>query len=102
MHDPSSHWTAFEYNFGELQWRQFTRCLSRLKVCKLGRSAGSLAGPGGFLDQQCTLVGQTCEMADTEELKKQNEKLMEQIKTLSIRLAQGSSGHMSSNELFGF
>jgi hypothetical protein len=31
-------------------------------------------------------------MGDTEELKKQNEKLMEQIKTLSIRLAQGSSG----------
>ncbi len=31
-------------------------------------------------------------MGDTEALKKQNEKLMEQIKTLSIRLAQGSAG----------
>jgi hypothetical protein len=31
-------------------------------------------------------------MSEAEELKKQNEKLMEQIKTLSIRLSQGSSG----------
>jgi hypothetical protein len=34
--------------------------------------------------------------AGVQDLKKQNEKLMEQIKTLSIRLAQGSAGKQNT------